>query len=88
MLISSKLLAKMAFIRPAIENRQEVSSATSSTTKGLCTLNSVNSSETSVTATPTLMPRAIPPLTKPSRMTRLGTGATCISSMWREYLAP
>ncbi len=59
----------MPLIKPARENRMAVNRIMLSMTQRLWMLRGVNIRDTSVTATPTVSPRATPPEMKPVRMT-------------------
>ena len=59
--ISSKLLAYTALIKPAIENSIEVKTTMAMVIMGCSMVKDEKNNDTSVTIKPTISPRAIPP---------------------------
>src|SRR5690554_5398365 len=80
---SSNLLASSALMKPPMEKSAAVSTTTPMVSSGWATLMRVKKSDTMVTISPTPSPQAMPPSTKPERITQLGIGETIISSMER-----
>ena len=78
--MSSKLLAKIALKRPAIENTTAVSTIVVSVINGCATSRSVKNNATTTTSAATSRPRTTPPTTKPSTIVVCASGATSISS--------